>query len=183
MSKARVWVIALAATGLLALAGCGGNPQVAAYVGGPTSPIDVQVSQAKVETIAKAIAATTTDAYDTAVTFTAPVMQILVQAALVQKVATDAKITVTDAQRETFYASAELYPQLVKNPDTHDFMVAFADANTILADKAVAPTYTALVAKTPIRVNPRYGTWDAKQGGLVDGSSGSLSEVAPIKQG
>ena len=183
MSKARVWVIALAATGLLALAGCGGNPQVAAYVGGPTSPIDVQVSQAKVETIAKAIAATTTDAYDTAVTFTAPVMQIIIQSTIVEQLAKDKNITVTDAQRQTFYATAALYPELVKNPDTHDFMVAFADANTILADKAVAPTYTALVAKTPIRVNPRYGTWDAKQGGLVDGSSGSLSEVAPIKQG
>jgi hypothetical protein len=183
MSKARVWVIALAATALLALAGCGGNPQVAAYVGGPTSPIDVQVQQSKVDTIAKAIADTTSDAYDTAVTFTAPVMQILVQSALVQKVAADAKITVTDAQRETFYATAALYPELVKNPATHDFMVAFADANTILADKTVGPAYTALVTKTQIRVNPRYGTWDAKSGGLVDGSSGSLSEVAPIKQG
>ncbi|MGV8909708.1 MAG: hypothetical protein ACOH1Y_12065 [Propionicimonas sp.] len=183
MSKARVWVVALAATGLLALAGCGGNPQVAAYVGGPTSPIDVDVSQAEVDTIAKAIADSTSDAYDTAVTFTAPVMQILVQSAIVQQVAKDLKITVTDAQRETFYATAELYPALVKNPATHDFMVGFADANAILADKAVGPTYAALVAKTSIRVNPRYGTWDAKAGGLVEGSSGSLSEAAPIKQG
>lgn len=183
MSKARVWVTALAAGGLLALSGCGGNPQVAAYVGGPSSTIDVQVQQAEVDSISRAIASTTTDAYDTAVTFTAPVMQILVQTALVQKVAKDLNITVTDAQRETFYATTELYPELVKNPATHDFMVAFADANTILADKAVGPTYGALVAKTPIRVNPRYGTWDPKAGGLTEGSSGSLSEAAPVKQG
>lgn len=183
MSKARAWVTALAATGLLVLAGCGGNPQVAAYVGGPTSTIDVQVQQAEVDKIARGIADTTSDAYDTAVTFTAPVMQILVQTVLAERVAKDLNLTVTDAQRETFYATAELYPELAKNPATRDFMVAFANANTILAQEPVGTAFGELVAKTPIRVNPRYGTWDPKAGALVEGSSGSLSEMAPIKQG
>ena len=179
----RVLVATLATTGLLALAGCGGNPQVAAYVGGSTSAINVQVQQAKVDQIAKGIADATSDAYDTAVTFRAPVMQILIQAALANQVAKVAGITVTDAQREAFYAQTELYPALVKSPVTHDFMVNFADTNTILTDAAAEAPMAQLVANTPIKVNPRYGTWDAKVGGLMEGSPGSLSDPAPIKQG
>ena len=179
----RVLVATLATTGLLALAGCGGNPQVAAYVGGPASAINVQVQQAKVDQISEAIAEATSDAYDTAVTFRGPVMQILVQAALADQVAKVAGITVTDAQREAFYAQAELYPSLVKNPATHDFMVALSGANIVLAEEAAKVPMAEVVANTPIKVNPRYGIWDAKTAGLIEGSPGSLSDPAPLKQG
>ena len=179
----RVLVATLATTGLLALAGCGGNPQVAAYVGGSTSAINVQVQQAEVDQISEAIAASTSDAYDTAVTFRGPVMQILVQVAFANQVAKDAKITVTDAQRDAFYAQVALYPELLKNPATHDFMVGLADANVILGDEAAKAPMTELVANTPIKVNPRYGVWDPKAGGLIEGSPGSLSDPAPLKQG
>jgi hypothetical protein len=179
--KARVMVAALATAGLLALTGCGSNPQVAAYVGGPDSPVNTTVSQAEVDSTAKAIAAATSDAYDTAASFTSAVMQIKVQSAVVDQVAKDKAITVTDAQREAFYATQELYPLLAKDPVTHDFMVSYANTATVLSDKAAATAYTDLMAKTPVRVNPRFGVWDDKVGSLVDGSSGSLSEAAPTK--
>ena len=179
--KARVMVAGLATAGLLALAGCGGNPQVAAYVGGPGDPVNVQISQAEVDRIATAIAGATSDAYDTGVSFSAAVMQIKVQAAVVEQVAKDKEITVTDAQREAFYASQELYPVLAKDPVAHDFMVSYANTATVLNDKAAATAFTDLMAKTPVRVNPRFGVWDDKVGSLVEGSSGSLSEAAPAK--
>ncbi len=130
--KARVMVAALATAGLLALTGCGSNPQVAAYVGGPGSAVNMTVTQSEVDTIANEIAATTSDAYDTGASFAANVMQIMVQSEIAAKVAKDKAITVTDAQRDAFYATVDLYPALAKNPVTSGFMVRFADASTVL---------------------------------------------------
>jgi hypothetical protein len=117
----------------------------------------------------------------TGVSFSSAVMQILVQSAVVAQVAKDKAITVTDAQRDAFYASQELYPPLVQNPATRGFMVSYANTATILSDQAAAAAYSELMAKTPVRVNPRFGVWDDTKGSLVDGSSGSLSEAAPAK--
>ena len=179
--KARVMVAGLATAGLLALGGCGGSPQVAAYVGGPGSPVNAQIPQAEVDRAATAIAGASSDAYDTGASFSSAVMQIKVQSAVVEQVAKDKAITVTDAQREAFYASQELYPLLAKDPVSHDFMVSYANTATILSDKAAATAYTELMAKTPVKVNPRFGVWDGNIGSLVEGSSGSLSEAAPAK--
>lgn len=177
MGKARMMVAALATAGLLALAGCGGNPQVAAYVG------DVQVPQARVEAIAKVLADTSTDAYDTAGSFNATVMQILVQGTLAGQVAKAKGITVSDAQRQTLYAQNELFAILLKDPATTDFMRSYADTSIMLQDATALAAFKELMASTPIRVNPRFGTWDAEAGGLKEGGVGSLSDPAPIKQG
>ena len=179
--KARVMVAGLATAGLLALTGCGNNPQVAAYVGGPGSAVNVTVTQAEVDRIATAIAAATSDAYDTGASFAPAVVSIKVQSAVVDQVAKDKAITVTDAQREAFYATQALYPVLAKDPVTHDFMVSYATTATVLSDKAAATAFAELMAKTQVRVNPRFGVWDDTKGSLVDGSSGSLSEAAPTK--
>ena len=179
--KARVMVAGLAAAGLLALAGCGSSPQVAAYVGGPTHAVNTQVALADVDRVAAAIAETTSDADDTGAGFATAVMQIKVQAAVVEQVAKEKAITVTDAQRDAFYASQELYPSLAQNPDTRDFMVSFANTATVLGDEAAAMAFGELMAKTPVRVNPRFGVWDDATGGLAEGRSGSLSELAPAK--
>jgi len=39
-----------------------------------------------------------------------------------------------------------------------------------------------VVERTTVTVNPRFGVWDDDVFGLVDGSTGSLSEVAPLPQ-
>lgn len=180
--KARAMVAGLATAGLLALAGCGSSPQVAAYVGGPTNAVNARVSQADVDRVAAGIAGSTSDASDTGASFESVVMQIMVQSAIAEQVAKDKAITVTDAQRDAFYATQELYPPLAQNPATRDFMVSYANTATVLSDQAAAAAYGELVAKTPVRVNPRFGTWDDTKGSLVAGSSGSLSEAAPTKQ-
>lgn len=173
MSKARVMVAALATAGLMALTGCGGNPQVAAYVG------DVRVQQSSVDEVAQVLADTSTDAYDTAGSFNKTVMQIMIQGTLATEVGVAKKIEVTDAQRQAIYDSNELYGTLLKNPKTTAFMTTYANTATILSDEAAKAAYGELLATTPVRVNPRFGTWDPKTGALVDGSSGSLSEAAP----
>ena len=61
--------------------------------------------------------------------------------------------------------------------------MGLADANVVLSDEAAKAPMAELVANTPIKVNPRYGIWDAKAGGLIEGSPGSLSDPAPLKQG
>jgi len=108
-------------------------------------------------------------------------VQIMIQGTLAAKVGEAKKIEVTDAQRQAVYAQNELYAVLLKNPATTDFMVTYANTATILGDDAGKAAYKDLLASTPIRVNPRFGTWDAAAGGLADGSSGSLSEAAPSK--
>lgn len=175
MSKVQVMAAALATAGLLALAGCGGNPQIAVYVD------DAPVPLAKVEAVAQVLADTSSDAYDTAGSFTPTVLQILVQAKLAERVATDKKITVTDAQRQTVYAQNELYSTLLKNPVTTGFMQSYADTAVVLADKSAQAAYRDVMAAATIRVNPRFGVWDPRNGSLAEGSSGSLSEAATPK--
>jgi hypothetical protein len=91
------------------------------------------------------------------------------------------KIEVTDAQRQTIFAQNELFATLLKNPATADFMTTYANTATILSDEAAQVAFKDLLASTPIRVNPRFGTWDPAAGALVEGSSGSLSEAAAPK--
>lgn len=175
MTSAKI--AAMATAGLLAMTGCAvNNPQVAVYVG------DSQVAQSNVDAVAMVLAETTSDPADSPGGFTTAVMTILVQSKLAQQAAAEKAIVVTDAQRLAVYASNELYAPLVKNPVTTDFMKGFADASVILAGDAGAAAFKDVVARTSIRVNPRYGKWDAATGGLVDGSTGSISEQAPIKQ-
>ncbi|MCC6496792.1 MAG: hypothetical protein IT193_11125 [Propionibacteriaceae bacterium] len=177
MSKARVMVAALATAGLLAFAGCGNSPQVAAYVG------DFRVQQDTVEAVSQVLADASSDAYDTAGSFSPTVMQIMVQTKLAAQAGEAKGISVTEEQRQQIYAQNELYAGLLKNPVTTDFMTGYANTSVILGNEAALAAYKDLIASTPIRVNPRFGTWDPEAGGLVEGSSGSLSSVAPIKQG
>lgn len=177
MSKARGLLVALVTAGLMALAGCGGNPQVAVYIG------EEQVPLSRVESVAKVLADTSPGAGVTASSFTPTVMQIFVQAELAARVAQAKGISVTEAERQSVYAQNQVYPLLLANPVSADFMKAYADTAVILGNEAAQAPYRELLAATPIRVNPRFGTWDAEQGGLVEGSSGSLSSLAPVKQG
>jgi hypothetical protein len=177
MSKARVLVAALATAGLVAFAGCSSSPQVAAYVG------DSQISQASVDDVAQVLADTSSDAYDTAGSFSPTVMQIMVQAEVAQQAGAAKGITVTDAQRQQVYSQNPLYGTLLKNPATTSFMQDYANTSVILGNEAALAAYKELMASTPIRVNPRFGTWDSAAGGLVEGSEGTLSSPAPIQQG
>lgn len=163
--------------GVLALTGCTvTNPRVAAYVDG------TPVSQAEVDTVSRVLAEATTDPLDTAGSFAPTVLTIIVQSRLAAMAAEEKGITVTDAQRQTVIAQNEVYGTLLRNPDTAGFMTGFADASVILSDQSAVPVFQDVVSRTPVRVNPRFGEWDKAQAALAAGSSGSLSELAPVAQ-
>lgn len=178
MVKAAVKAAIGAIVGVLVLTGCTvTNPQVAAYVAG--SPI----TQAEVDAVSGALAEASPDTNDTAGNFAPTVLVIMVQNQLAAKAAADAGITVTDAQRQTFISQNELYGVLVNNPASADFMNSFATTSIVVSADAGVQAFREVAANTSVRVNPRFGEWDADAVALAEGSSGSLSEWAPFKQG
>ncbi|MFZ0531068.1 MAG: hypothetical protein WAL91_11105 [Propionicimonas sp.] len=172
MSKAMVKVAAMVAA-TVALVGCaGGNPLTAAYVGADPIP------QSEVDDVSQAIADASEDTTDTAGTFSQTVVQILIQSDLAAQAAASQGITVTDAQRQQVYDSNPLYGTLLNNPASSAFMTAYANTAVILADTAGQTAFASLVSTTPITLNPRLGVWDAAKGGIVEGSTGSISDLA-----
>jgi len=168
-----VKLAALATTGVLALTGCAtGSPQSAAYVG-PTP-----ISMAQVTHLSNQVAAFTSDTSDSASTFNAAVVQILISS----KIALATKIEVTDAQRQQVMAADESLSALAQDPELADFVRDWADAQAIVSTDAGREAYLALAEKTTVRLNPRFGTWDSQKFAIASGSSGSISEVAPIRQ-
>ncbi len=177
MLKSVAKVATVAIVGALALTGCSvTNPQVAAYVDG------TPVSQTEVDTVSRVLAESTADPLDTAGSFAPTVLTIIVQSKLAAKTAAEKGITVTEAQRQTVIAQNEVYGTLLGNPATAAFMTGFANASVILSDQSAVPVFQDVVARTPVRVNPRFGEWNKEQAALAEGSSGSLSELAPLPQ-
>lgn len=171
-----VKLAALATTGVLALAGCAtGNPQVAAYVGEAT------ISQTEVETIAGALAENT-EAEDSASGFSTTVLQILIQSRIVEQAAAAKNLSVPEADRNSAIAGNESLAALAKNPAVTDFINDYVDTSLLLQTEAGATAAKEVAGATEVRVNPRFGTWDQTQFGLVEGSTGSISEAAPIKE-
>ena len=91
-----------------------------------------------------------------------------------QIAAQQAGITVTDTQRESVYASAELYGALAKDPGSATFMRDFADVTVVLSDAKGQQAFAAAAAATPVQLNPAFGVWDPAQIKLT-GQTGSLS--------
>ena len=170
--------VAVAVVGVLALTGCTvTNPRVAAYVGG------TPITQAEVDAVSGALADASPDTSDTAAEFAPTVLVIMVQNQIAARAAADAGITVSDAQRQSIIAQNELYGVLLNNPASTDFMNDFAGTSIVVSDQAGVAAFQEAAAKTTVRLNPRFGEWDADAVALVEGSSGSLSEWAPFKQG
>lgn len=178
MVKAAVKAAIGAIVGMLVLTGCAvTNPQVAAYVAG------TPITQAEVDAVSGALAEASPDPTDTAAGFASTVLVIMVQNQIAAKAAADAGITVTDAQRQSFMSQNELYGTLVENPASTDFMNDFATTSIVVSDEAGVEAFRDVLADTSVRVNPRFGEWDDEAAVLVEGSSGSLSELAPFNQG
>jgi hypothetical protein len=168
-----VKLAALATAGVLALTGCAtGSPRSAAYVG------ESRISLEEVEHLSNEVANFTSDTSDNAATFRAAVVQILIS----NKIAEATKIEVTDEQRKQVLAADPSLPELEKVPDLASFISGWVDAQAIVATDKGREAYLAVIKDTSIRLNPRFGTWDSQQLGIVQGSTGSISEVAPIKQ-
>ncbi len=168
-----VKLAAVATAGVLALAGCAtGSPQSAAYVG-PT-PIGLD----KVETLSQAVADFTSDTSDSAATFRTAVVQILISS----KLAAATKVPVTEEQRSQVLATDASLSELAKVPALTAFIADWVDARAIVGTDTGRAAYLAVANQTSVRLNPRFGTWDPQQLAIVQNSSGSISEVAPIRQ-
>jgi hypothetical protein len=167
-------VAGLAVVGTLALGGCAGSPQAAAYVG------NTQISQAGVDAVSKAIVEA--GAAETTSVARNVVVQIKIQNEIAKQAAARANITVTDAQRQQLLAQNTALDPLLKNPETRDFTIDYVNTAVILNSDAGKKAATEVIGDTSVRVNPRYGTWDPQQLALAEGSSGSLSELAPARQ-
>jgi hypothetical protein len=168
-------LVALAATAVLALTGCaGGSPQVAAYVG------DAQISQAQVDRVTRVLADNAADSSTTLVR--SRVVQLGILAEIAKRAAPKASITVTQEQRQQVIDANPGMEDLLVNPDTKDFAADFLNTAVVLSDPAGNAAAMEVVEQTTITVNPRFGVWDQQQLALVEGSSGSLSELAPLKQ-
>lgn len=166
----------LATTAVLALTGCAGDPNVAAYVNGS------RISQAEVDTLARAIAQTV-DTAGAEGTLRPVVLSILVQTKVAEVVAKEQKIEVTEAERQSVLASNPGLASLAQNPATADFILRYLNAGLVLSSDKGSVAADEVYARTPVRLNPRLGTWDAEAHAVAEGSSGSLSELAPLKQG
>lgn len=175
MKKITLKVGALAVTGVLALTGCAsGNPQVAAYVD------DTQISQAQVDAMSTVVVNTGTAT--TGAAARTLVVQVLIVNQVARVAAASRGFSVTDAERQQVLAANAGLAKLAQDPVTKDFVNDYITAYELTQTDAGRNAFNDQFAKTTIRVNPRFGVWDPKQDGFVDGSTGSISSIAPIKQ-
>ncbi len=176
---------AAATVGLLALAGCTtGNPQTAAYIADKvqTTRPDTRVTIAQVDATSRALADVSSDTSDSAATFSTTVVQIMIQNEIAKRTAADNQITVTEEQRKQVLAANESLGTLMQNPALTSFISDYINTGVILSGDAGQAAAKDEVTKISIRLNPRYGTWDPQRLGIADGSTGSISEIAPIRQ-
>lgn len=172
-----VKLAALAAVGALALAGCAtGSPQVAAYVNGNPIP------QSQVDAVAKVLTDTSSDPADTAGDAAALVVQVMIQSEVAPVAAKNANITISETQRDQALASNATLTALAKNPVTADFINDYAETQLLVSTDAGKTAFNDAFVNTTVELNPRLGVWDDTQHAIVDGSTGSISEVAPIRQ-
>jgi hypothetical protein len=170
MKKTAVKLVALVATALLLLSGCGtSSAGVAATVGAK------QISVAQVDAVARVIAANSPDSPDWG-KWRSSVVQVMVISQLGAVVEQQAGVTVPELQRQQVYAQNDLYKALAKDPASADFMSGFADVTVLLSSSKYQPLFTTVVGQVPVKVNPVFGEWDASKAQLT-GQTGSLSKA------
>jgi hypothetical protein len=165
-SVRRGGALALAALALAA-AGCQADPGTVAYVGG------AQVSQQELDTAVAGVQQTLEPGQQVA---TAAVVNVLIHGQLAEQIAAARRITVTDAQRDKVLAGSNLAP-LLEVPAAKEVAYDVA-TQQLVAQRVGAEAYLAEVAKTEVRLNPRFGQLNPQDKTVVDGTSGSLSVPA-----
>ncbi|MET1007240.1 MAG: hypothetical protein ABWX96_16955 [Propionibacteriaceae bacterium] len=163
---------AVAAT--LLAAGCSNAaPGVVAYVG------DAEITQTQLET---AVAAVSTTVEQGQTVSSEAVINAMIQGELAEQIAVEKKITITDAQRDTFLKTTNLAP-LLNVPDAKPIAYDVADQQIVAQSLGAAP-FLAEIEKRQVKLNPRFGVLDLKQKTILEGQSGSLSEPgepAPVQ--
>lgn len=111
------------------------------------------------------------------------VVSWMVAGRVADTVASKTRQTVTDEQRLQFLSASPEGQAMLTNADCAQAVKGFA-AYSILRQLISAQSgqaaFDAEVRKISVQVNPRYGSWDARQGKLGIGT-GSLSSPAPTQ--
>lgn len=158
------WVVAMVVV-LVSLAGCAvQNPNSLGSVAGRAVSADhVEELNAAVARILQASPAETRSAVATAV----------LRAELARAAAPLRSVTIDPAQRASVILTDQALQAFAADPVASE--VAADVADTVLFYTAIGgpDKFAAAVADVPVRVNPRYGTWDGSR--AVIASSGSLS--------
>lgn len=162
-----VKIAALVAAGTLALAGCAdSNPRVAAYING---------TEIRIEQIEAASAVMARATGEPAGGFGTAITNAIIQGKIAQSVLTKSGVTVTDAQR-----AAEIpkigAAALASDPTTADIARAFADYSLLQNSQTGPDALAQEAARSEIRLNPRYGTWDNSQVSIAGPGSISLQQ-------
>lgn len=161
----RMAVVALAA--VAATAGCSTSGGTVAYVG------NAEISQRQLDDALGGVQQTLESGQQVS---TSAVVNVLIHGEIAEQIAAARGITITDAQRDELLKTSNLAP-LLDVPAARE--VAYdAASQQLVADKVGAEQYLAEVAKTPVRLNPRFGTLNEQDKTIVDSSSGSLSQPA-----
>lgn len=161
--------LAAALSAAVLATGCSQSaPGVVAYVG------NEEISQSELET---AVAAVTTTVEPGQTVSSAAVINALIQGELAAQIATQQKITITDAQRDAFLKTSNL-ASLLNVPAAKPLAYDVADTQ-IVSQKLGDAAYVAAIGKAEVKLNPRYGVLDPAQKTVVADQSGSLSVPGP----
>ena len=167
----RVGSAVLAATALLALAGCANaEPGVVAYVG------DARITQGQLDRAVAGVSSTLQEGQQVS---RDAVANALIHGALAEQIAADRNISVTDAEREALIKNSEL-AGLLAVPDAKPIAFDVADQQ-IVAQKVGPEIYLTEVGERPVTLNPRFGVLDPAQKLILPDRTGSLAKPAPAR--
>jgi hypothetical protein len=107
------------------------------------------------------------------------VINAMIQGELSAQIASERKITITDADRDAFLKTTNLAP-LLNVTGAKPIIYDVAD-QSLVAKKVGAATYLAEIEKRKVTLNPRYGVLDPKQKTIVTDQSSSLSEPGAVQ--
>jgi hypothetical protein len=168
-AKRAAVAVALSAT--LATAGCSSAaPGVVAYVG------DSQITQKQLDTAVKAVSSSAEEGQTVS---QEAVINAMIQGEIAAQIAQEAKIPLTDGQRDAFLRTTNLAP-LLDVAGAKPILYDVADTALVSKQLGQAP-FLAQLAKRSVKLNPRYGVLDPKQKAIVTDQTGSLSKPVAVK--
>ena len=164
----RVGSAVLAATAVLALAGCANaEPGVVAYVG------DTRITQVQLDRAVDGVSSTLQEGQQVS---RDAVANAMIHGALAEQIAADRNISVTDAEREALIKNSQL-AGLLAVPDAKPIAFDVADQQ-IVARKVGPEAYLTEVGQRPVTLNPRFGVLDPAQKLILPDRTGSLAKPA-----
>lgn len=157
LAGAGLVVLAIAAAGTYLWS----QDQTAAWVG------DTTIARSTVTEIAEEIRVDNPDLVDGTDELDRTVLEVMIQSEVSEDLLGELFLTITPEQRSQVLADSPSLGRLLDNSVTEDFARRYADTHAAVNIPAFASAFPDRLRSTPIKVNPRYGTWSQEQGQLV----------------